>query len=158
IGGRLMEDDQKKDLRSVAPGKVKVNDLDYVAAWFFEAANLLDERQGELAFVATNSISHGVQPIALFKPLFDTGWKIKFAHQTFAWDSEAPGKAAVHCVIVGLTRKTSRRPRLWLYDSPKSDAVEIPVEGENNGYRVNGPQRFVNPQTHSQAPQQSTVT
>src|SRR5699024_6197047 len=42
IGGRLMEDDQKKDLRSVAPGKVKVNDLDYVAAWFFEAANLLD--------------------------------------------------------------------------------------------------------------------
>jgi len=153
IGGRLMEDDQKKDLRSVAPGKVKVNDLDYVAAWFFEAANLLDERQGELAFVATNSISHGVQPIALFKPLFDTGWKIKFAHQTFAWDSEAPGKAAVHCVIVGLTRKTSRRPRLWLYDSPKSDAVEIPVEGEINGYLVNGPQIFVNPQSKPISPQ-----
>lgn len=153
IGGRLMEDDQKKDLRSVAPGKVKVNDLDYVAAWFFEAANLLKERQGELAFVATNSISHGVQPIALFKPLFDTGWKIKFAHQTFAWDSEAPGKAAVHCVIVGLTRKTSRRPRLWLYDSPKSDAVEVPVEGEINGYLVDGPQIFVNPQSKPISPQ-----
>ncbi|NWN88507.1 MAG: class I SAM-dependent DNA methyltransferase [Micrococcaceae bacterium] len=147
IGARLMDGSQKEGLKHVAPEKVSVNDLDYVAAWFFGAANLLEGKDGELAFVATNSISHGVQPIGLFKPLFNKGWRIKLAHQTFAWDSEAPGKASVHCVIVGLTREASSRPRLWTYESPRSDGVEVPVDNEINGYLVNGPRVFVKPQS-----------
>src|SRR5699024_9325376 len=41
---------------------------------------------------------------AVFGSLFREGWRIKFAHRTFSWDSEAPGKATVHCVNVGFSR------------------------------------------------------
>lgn len=143
IGARLMSEDQKQDLHNIAPEGASVSDLDYVAAWFFAAAKLLQSSQGEFAFVATNSISHGVQPTLLFKPLFDIGWHIKYAHQTFGWDSEAPGKAAVHCVIVGLTKDSSPRPRLWTYDSPRSSASEDSDNAPINGYLVRGPRVFV---------------
>lgn len=143
IGARRMDDDQKADLRNLAPKKVNVNDLDYVAAWFFTAADLLEDRAGEVAFVATNSISHGVQPIGIFKPLLDRGWKIQFAHPTFAWDSEAPGKAAVHCVIVGLSQHFEHAARLWSYTSPQSEAIEKPDSRDINAYLVRGPSVFV---------------
>ncbi|MDY5786459.1 type IIL restriction-modification enzyme MmeI, partial [Corynebacterium sp.] len=68
---------------------------------------------------------------------------IKFAHRTFAWDSEAPGKAAVHCVIVGFTRDHGVKERLWDYPDAKGEPVEIPVERGINAYLIDGPQVLI---------------
>src|SRR5699024_2898052 len=62
---------------------------------------------------------------------------------TFAWDSEAPGKAAVHCVIVGFTRDKTVKPRLWDYETPQAEPYEIPVSTGINAYLVDGPNVLV---------------
>jgi len=79
----------------------------------------------------------------LFGPIFRDHWRIKFAHRTFSWDSEAPGKAAVHCVIVGFSRNTSVKPRLWDYPELRGEAVPVPVEKSINAYLVDGPNILV---------------
>ena len=112
--------------------------LDYVTGWHAKAKDLLSSRPGEFAYVTTNSITQGQPVPALFRPLFEAGWIIKFAHRTFAWDSEAPGKAAVHCVIVGFTKDESFKPLLWDYPKVKGDPVGIPVERGINAYLVDG--------------------
>ncbi|MCL1996306.1 MAG: N-6 DNA methylase [Defluviitaleaceae bacterium] len=78
--------------------------IDYVAAWYYKAAEYMRETQIRTAFVSTNSITQGEQVAAVWKPLFDMfGITIDFAHRTFKWSSEANEKAAVHCVIVGFS-------------------------------------------------------
>ena len=108
--------------------------LDYVTAWFKKSADLLHNRHGEFAFVATNSIAQG-QPVgALFKMLFNNGWVVKFAHRTFAWESEAPGEAVVYCSIVGVTRDMTHKPQLWDYPDVKGEPVSVPVKTKINAY------------------------
>lgn len=46
------------------------------------------------AFVATNSITQGVQPCLLWKPLFAFGTCISFAYRTFKWQNK-PGDGLV---------------------------------------------------------------
>ncbi|MGJ4178417.1 hypothetical protein ACN4D9_10485, partial [Corynebacterium macclintockiae] len=41
--------------------------------------------------------------------------------------SEAPGKAAVHCVIVGFDKESQPRPRLWDYPDVKGEPVSVEV-------------------------------
>ena len=51
---------------------------------------------------------------------------IAFAHRTFAWGSDARGKARVHVVIIGLTKRDDapREKRLFSYDHPKGEPHE----------------------------------
>ena len=113
--------------------------LDYVTSWFKKAADLLDGRRGEFAFVATNSISQGEQVHPLISYLREKGWRIKFAHRSFIWDSEAPGKAAVHCVIEGFTRSAIANPLLFSYEEGKGEPVRLEVARAINGYLVDAP-------------------
>ena len=117
--------------------------LDYVTGWHAQAMKLLAERRGEFAYVTTNSITQGQPVPALFGPLYREGWRIKFAHRTFAWDSEAPGKAAVHCVIVGFTRDHGVKQRLWDYPKVNGEPVSMPVEKGINAYLIDGPNVLV---------------
>lgn len=117
--------------------------LDYVTGWHAQSMKLLQDRPGEFAYVTTNSITQGQPVPALFEPIFNAGWRIKYAHRTFAWDSEAPGKAAVHCVIVGFTRDKTVKPRLWDYETPQAEPYEIPVSTGINAYLVDGPNVLV---------------
>jgi hypothetical protein len=113
--------------------------LDYVTAWFKKANDYFASgTSGRFAFVATNSISQG-QPVgALFQPLLSNGWRIRFAHQSFPWDSESPGAANVHCVIVGFDRMKSPAPQLFIY--PKSSTSPVQISASNvNSYLVDGP-------------------
>lgn len=78
---------------------------------------------GRIAFVATNSITQGEQVAQLWPRLFnERRLEIAFGHRTFVW----PGRAAVHCVIVGLAQRGSepREKRLFSYPVPKGDPVE----------------------------------
>ena len=113
--------------------------LDFVTGWHGQALKLFADRVGEFAYVTTNSITQGQPVPALFGPIYREGWRIKFAHRTFGWDSEAPGQAAVHCVIVGFTRDNAVKQRLWDYEKPNSEPVEVPVKVGVNAYLVDGP-------------------
>ena len=83
------------------------------------------------AFVSTNSISQGEQVGVLWSELFRRGIKIQFAHRTFKWSNEAPGKAAVHCVIEGFGREDLPKKRLFDYADIDGPVHEQPAENIN---------------------------
>lgn len=136
LGDHTRGADQLADLQNAWGGNKVLSRMDYVTGWHAKTLALFSDYRyaGEWAFVTTNSITQGDQPARLFQPIFEAGWKIKFAHQTFAWSSEAPGAAAVHCVIVGFTQDTKTSPRLFEYERPKAAAHEVPVKIGINAY------------------------
>lgn len=93
---------------------------------------------GRWGFVTTNSLTQGDQPARIFPAVFKNGWRIRFAHRTFAWTSEAPDAAGVHCVILGFDRHESSTARLFSYATPKGAPQESPVQSINP-YLVEGP-------------------
>lgn len=119
--------------------------LDFVTAWFWKSALFFkDTFEGEFAFVSTNSITQGQPVPALFEPLFEEEkWKIKFAYRTFPWDSQAPGQAAVHCVIIGFTRSAKFTRRLFEYNWTEKTTEEIPVVKEINAYLLDAPNLLI---------------
>src|SRR6185437_456325 len=93
----------------------------------------------DFAFVATNSITQGEQVPLLWPYLLDQRkLRIRFAHRTFKWSNEARGKAAVHCVIIGLSRQPVTRPCLYDYDTPTSEP-HLVVATNINPYLADGP-------------------
>lgn len=139
IGARIMSTEQKTELQRVWRDN-KIGELDYVTGWHAQAIHLYsDGRPGEFGYVTTNSITQGKPVPALFEPLQKAGWRIKYAHRTFSWDSDAPGKAAVHCVIVGFSRDQDVRQQLWSYPEINGDPVEQKVHTGINAYLVDGP-------------------
>ena len=142
LGHDTRTPEQAADLRT-AWQRNDIGRLDYVTAWHAKTLDLLTSRPGEFAYVATNSIAQGDQVPRLFGPIFMAGWRIKFAHRTFAWTSEAPGQASVHCVIVGFTKNETGRGRLWDYDSPKAAPAPVVVTTGINAYLIDGPNVLV---------------
>ena len=139
IGQYTKTSEQTADMRRVW-GRDYDGYLDFVTGWHAQALHLYaDGRPGEFGYVTTNSITQGQPVPALFGPIQREGWRIKYAHRTFAWDSEAPGKAAVHCVVVGFTRDRGAKQRLWTYPNINAAPVEVPVDRGINAYLVDGP-------------------
>lgn len=101
IGMKEQSNSNKEDMKIVIPLKT-FKQLDYVACWYFKAAEYIKGTQIEAAFVSSNSITQGEQALTMWEPLFaNFGVIINFAYRTFRWDSEANAKAHVHCVIIG---------------------------------------------------------
>ncbi|MFV0633350.1 DNA methyltransferase [Demequina sp.] len=126
---------QADELRMVW-GRKDIGRLDYVTAWYAKAIQLFSRPgyDGEFAFVSTNSITQGEPVPALFGPLFGAGWRIKFAHRTFVWTSEAPDAAAVHCVIVGMDRHPRRQSQLFTYEAGRGEPKRVEVARSINAY------------------------
>jgi hypothetical protein len=100
--------------------------LDFVAAWYRKAVEYMADNPAiKAAFVSTNSITQGEQVGILWPDLLRRRVKIHFAHRTFQWSSEASGKAAVHCVIIGFALKDSSNKLIFDYENPKSEPHEI---------------------------------
>ena len=155
IGQYMRSEEQTDDLRFVW-GDGYDGYLDYVTGWFIKASHYFQSvpNGGRFAFVSTNSITQGAPVAALFRPLLEGGWRIRFAHQTFAWTSEAPGAAAVHCVITGFDRGAPHekaRPVLFTYSDPKAQPEALPVD-HINPYLVEGPDIFIKARTHPLSP------
>ena len=113
--------------------------VDYVANWYLMAARHLAHYGGKAAFVSTNSITQGEQPAIIWGQLGDLGMEIDFAHRTFAWDNDATGKAAVHCVIVGFSNRPKATKReLWTYATVKSRPA-LTMARNINGYLLDAP-------------------
>lgn len=93
--------------------------IDYVAGWFYKAAEMIQGSGIKVAFVSTNSIVQGEQVSSVWKPLFDLfGININFAWKTFVWnnDSTSKGMAHVHCVIVGFSQQGTKEKVLFSED------------------------------------------
>jgi len=144
LGHATRSEEQAQELRN-AWAKDDISRLDYVTGWHAKSLGYFQAYSGLWAFVTTNSITQGDPVPHLFGPIFDAGWRIKFAHRTFPWTSEAAGKAAVHCVIVGFTKARNRTSRLFDYSE---DARGVETEAAFiNAYLVDAPNVFVTKRT-----------
>lgn len=145
--------EQSVDLR-LAWKTDRVGHLDFVTAWYAKAIEYFgDSVQGRWAFVSTNSVALGEAVPQLFGPLTLAGWRIAFAHRTFRWTSEAPGKAQVHCVIVGFERQSTRSRRTRLFDYSSADSVPMETRPLTiNAYLVDGPELLVTPRRSPLSP------
>lgn len=143
IGHQWRTKAQQEDMALVWGVKGQVNRLDYVTCWFKKAVEYAAPNPSiEIAFVATNSITQGEQVGILWPVLFGMRVVIRFAHRTFQWKSEARGKAAVHCVIIGLSFSSSPRCFIYEYDHPRGNPHLAEVS-RINGYLIEGPQYTV---------------
>ncbi len=137
VGARLMGEAQKADVNNVFPGWKNVGNLDYVCCWYKKAADLMKDTAIRAALVSTNSVTQGESVSLLWKPLFESGVHIDFAHRTFRWDSEASSKAHVHCVIVGFSLAPNNAPRVIYTDGRPQIVSNI------NGYLIDADDVFV---------------
>lgn len=120
-------------------GRNDIGRLDYVTGWYRKAIDYFrGVRGGRFAFVSTNSVTQGEPVSALFRPLFDAGWRIRFAHRTFAWTSEASDAAAVYCVAIGFDKESTPPAVLFHYDDIHGGPRAEPVR-HINAYLVDGP-------------------
>lgn len=99
--------------------------LDYVACWYAKTIEYLNGTKGRAGLVSTNSITQGDQARALGAVLKSSGFEVDFGHRSFKWESEAPGAAAVHVVIIGFSPEgQAKTKRLFHYKDVKSDPTE----------------------------------
>lgn len=136
VGLSLRTEKQQEDMANVFKNNDRAGRLDYVAAWYMKAANLLHSTNAEAAFVSTNSIVQGEQAPILWENLFEQGIIINFAHRTFVWSSEASQKAHVHCVIIGFSMRN--RVDKYIYENGAIRKVD-----NINGYLVNADNIFI---------------
>ena len=132
-GSKFQSPEQRAQVRRVAALGGSGGTLDYVAAWFIRAGDYVRQTQPaggappRIGFVATNSITQGEQVAQLWPLLLDhRRLEIAFAHRTFAWGSDARGKAHVHVVIIGLDA-ASHAPqdrRLFTYEDINGEPLE----------------------------------
>jgi hypothetical protein len=156
FGTYLMTDEQKADTDAIWDGADAGGRLDFVANWYVLAARQIAKHGGRAALVSTNSITQGVQPATLWKELNKYDVEIDFAHQTFKWQNDASGVAAVHVVIIGFSKRSDKKGlrSLWTYSDIKGtptlrkvkrinpylvDAPEILIETRSKPLRKNVP-------------------
>lgn len=138
VGARLMSQSQKEDVLSVFGKKWKnVGNLDYVCSWYKKAAEFMSGNNIRTALVSTNSVSQGELVANLWKPLFNEGVHIDFAHRTFRWDSEAKLKAHVHCVIIGFSTIHSVKKKIIFAEEERQEVPNI------NAYLLNADNIFI---------------
>lgn len=138
LGHATRRPEQADELRDVW-GRKDIGRLDYVTGWFKKSSDYLGQTPGvRFAFVSTNSIAQSEPVPTLFAPIFEADWRIRFAHQTFAWTSEAAGAAAVHCVITGFDREPRTPAKLYTYASLRGEPTEVYVSTQINAYLTEG--------------------
>lgn len=143
VGARLMEKDQKENFLKVFDNEKGAGNLDFVTAWYEKASRYMHGTKIKTAFVSTNSICQGEQVGILWKRLKEKyGVVIHFAHQTFKWNNDAPGVAAVFCIIVGFACFDFPKKYLYEYEDIKAEPKEKEVKNIN-GYLVAGDDVFI---------------
>lgn len=143
VGARIMSLLQKEIFSNVFDNEKGVGNLDFVTAWYEKAARYTKGTRIKTAFVSTNSICQGEQVSLLWRRLKEKhDVVIHFAHQTFKWNNDAPGVAAVYCVIVGFATFDVPKKYLYEYETIKSEPKEKEV-GHINGYLVASEDVFI---------------
>lgn len=143
IGYSMQNPEQKTDIRSIyvdennKPYKT-VGKIDYVAGWYFKAAQLIQNTNIRTAFVSTNSITQGEQVAGVWKPLYERfNIHIDFAWRTFKWSSQSTTQAAIHCVIIGFSFANTNKTKYIYSDNLINEAQNI------NPYLLNASTIFI---------------
>ena len=109
VGYGLQTKEQKQDIKNIYVDENNkplrnAGKIDFVAGWYYKAAQYIYKTNIQVAFVSTNSITQGDQVYPVWQPLFNQFQiHINFAYKTFIWNSEAKDKAHVHVVIIGFS-------------------------------------------------------
>ena len=138
VGAKWQSTEQRAQVRRIAALGKTGGTLDYVTAWFITAGEYVKASSTRIGFVATNSITQGEQVAQLWPVLFDRcKLEIGFAHRTFAWGSDARGKAHVHVVILGFDGREAAQPKRRLFSYP-----DINGEPEETAHSALSPYLF----------------
>jgi hypothetical protein len=131
VGKHNRSEEQTADMLALGTDLNGLGVLDYVCAWYLKAAEYVRGTNIKAAFVSTNSITQGEQAGVLWPWLLGKGVKINFAHRTFKWSNEARGNAHVYCVIIGFATFDVPLKRLYDYETPTSEPMEIRAQNIN---------------------------
>jgi hypothetical protein len=123
-GKHLRSPSQEMDMELVCRHIKNFKSLDYVCAWYVKATEYLKGTNIRVGFVSTNSITQGEQVGILWSFLGPNGAVINFAHRTFAWNSEARGKAHVYVVIIGFSFSDYSPKYIYDYEDIKGEPHE----------------------------------
>ena len=128
IGAKFQSSEQRAQVRLIADLGGSGGTLDFVTAWFLKAGKYVQQGgNARIGFVATNSITQGEQ-VAQFWPLVFQRYQLEiaYAHRTFAWGSDARGRAHVHVVIIGLAGRgdAPKVRRLFSYENINGEPEE----------------------------------
>jgi hypothetical protein len=143
VGMSLMDAQQQEDNRLTFHSRdvadLRTGRLDYVACWYMAVIDYVGHRSVRAALVSTNSLFQGEQARSMGPLLSRRGFEIVFAHQTFAWSSEARGTAHVHVVIVGFAQRAGLIAKV-LFEYETIDATpEAQMVRSINCFLVEGP-------------------
>ncbi len=117
-GSSKQTKEQKNEIQRIfQPHGLKYKNLDYIAGWFWLAADYCQAARAGAAFVTTNSICQGEQVYLLWLDLLSKGVEIGFAHSSFKWRNLASKNAGVTCVIVGIRLMQAGRKFIFAEDS-----------------------------------------
>jgi len=143
VGKQHQDAQQKADVAPIYARLEGGGVLDFVAAWYIKAADYAQLQPNlQVGFVSTNSIVQGEQVGVLWSWMRANGMHINFAHQTFRWDNEASGKAAVHCVIIGFAAQ--ERTEKLIFEYAQLDAEPLAVQTKRiNPYLVDADDVFL---------------
>ena len=132
VGAMLMNQQQRDDMQFVFSDLKGYGVLDFVTAWYWKAVKYLRNTQIKVALVSTNSITQGEQVGLFWGPLLGRfNIHITFAHQSFQWNNEAKGVAAVHCVIIGFSEELPEFFRLFEYATVSGPPLATVVSSIN---------------------------
>lgn len=139
VGRQYRSPEQKADMDFVFAGARGHAVLDFVASWFAKAAGYIGT-ETRVAFVATNSISQGENVGVLWPILEKFDIKYDFAYRPFAWESDARGKARVHCVIIGFSRQDAACHDRAIYEDSAVPDEPVKIIAKNiSPYLNDGP-------------------
>lgn len=124
IGAKKQKQQHKKDLELLFQHVKGYKMLDYITAWFYLGSRYIANTKAKLAFVSTNSITHGEQVSILWPTLLDQDIEIDFAYNNFTWSNNAKNNAGVTVVIIGLRNKNILKKKKELYTDNSLQLVE----------------------------------
>lgn len=143
IGAKYASSQQRTDIKAIFLDNKNAGLLDYVSCWYRKAADFMYQNPViQAAFVSTNSITQGELVEALWPDLLARGLRINFAHRTFPWSSEAGGKAAVMCVIIGFALKDETDKWIFTYENILG-VPQVIKASTINPYLVDAPNIFL---------------
>ncbi|WP_273710076.1 class I SAM-dependent DNA methyltransferase [Leuconostoc mesenteroides] len=127
IGGKKMGKTQKQDSELLFGNLIgNWKSMDYIAGWFYLGGKYIQNSNGKLAFVSTNSFNQGEQ-VSMLWPKLLVNLKIDFAYPSFKWSNSAKGQAAVIVEIVGLSDKglVTDRPKIYYEEGTFKEVSHI---------------------------------
>lgn len=119
---------QNEDMAAVFVGFKSHGMLDFVACWFWKAAQYIANRNAQFALVSTNSLCQGEQVAMLWPAIFQKGLTIRFAYPTFSWRNHAKQNAAVHVVVNGVANSADVRERVLFKTENDDTAHRVEVK------------------------------